>query len=104
MTPEHLENIVGTDAAFRVISRAHGKVMTVPKKVTAHMIEMFGCEKAAAALIAELAGSQIIIPAARRYRIKRLREKGLSVADIAVSMSMTRRGVQLALSLDKNAP
>lgn len=102
MTPELLERIVGVEATFRVLARSHGKVMMVPKKVTAHMVDMFGCEKAAQAMVSEMAGAKIVIPAARRYRIAKLREKGMSVRDIAMSMSMTDRGVRLALS-GKNA-
>lgn len=99
MTPEHLTEIIGEDAAFSLITLRGGlNRFYVPHSLTDRIICECGGDPLVAKRLCDSFGGQFIaLPIARRWRISIMRRRGLSVRDITLSLGVTAACVERAL-------
>ncbi len=87
---ESLIDLIGEDATFRLVERFAGTRTYIPHNARGdvHLAELLGRE-AAAKLAAEFGGLYLRVPLAKPFRIKALRQSGLSYAEIALRVGCT---------------
>jgi hypothetical protein len=98
MTADDLAQCVGDDAALHLMARKGGLRVYVPKQVTPALVAIVGCERAAGRLSESYGGLFLVLPVAKRWRMRRLKDRGWSAQQIALALGMTEQAVFRGLS------
>ena len=98
MTADDLAKCIGEDAALHLMARKGGLRIYAPKQVTPALVAICGCERAASRLSSAYGGLFLVLPVAKRWRMRRLKERGLSAQQIALALGVTEQAVFRCLS------